>query len=211
MWLNHHLTILKRTIIFGMRLIYLLHCCFGGDHWYCTVLMSHDHETFLYLVYLLCTCWYVREFSLDCKSATHKSATHKSATHNVNNLWILISCCCTRLYRPYVSQLWIYARLVCATLTPFPPHLSPPPSKHTLISPPLHPLPNTHRCFFSISPLCHSCKTSQSYGWAPSTSWTSSSTSTTLTSWWAYSGILEGRQVWTVMKKATLLHPLLHK
>ena len=53
---------------------------------------------------------------------------------------------------------------------------------HTLFSPPLHPLPNTHVCFSSISHLCHSCKTSQRYGWAPSTSWISSSTWRTLTS-----------------------------
>ena len=42
----------------------------------------------------------------------------------------------------------------------------------------------SHRCFSSTFPLCHSCKTFLSYGWASSTSWTSSSTSTTLTSWW---------------------------
>ena len=51
----------------------------------------------------------------------------------------------------------------------------------------LHPLLNTHsilssspppsnkrRCFSSTSHLCHSCKTSQSYGWISLTLWTSS-------------------------------------
>ena len=40
------------------------------------------------------------------------------------------------------------------------------------------------RCSSSIFPLCHSCKTFLSYGWASSTLWTNSSTLTTLTSWW---------------------------
>ena len=39
-------------------------------------------------------------------------------------------------------------------------------SKHTLFSPPLHLLLNTHRYFSSTSLFCHSYKTSQSYGWA---------------------------------------------
>ena len=41
------------------------------------------------------------------------------------------------MYRNYdYAQIYaqFYARLVCATLTPFSPHLSPPPSKHTLYS-----------------------------------------------------------------------------
>ena len=85
------------------------------------------------------------------------------------------------------------------------------PSPHSLLTS-LHPLLNTHSILSSSPPPSKHTGVSPAppfsvtatklpramagYPWLYS-----SSTWTTLTSWWVYSGVLEGRQVWTVMKR----------